>query len=89
MSSGYRHGYDDIEEIKDPDGVVAVISRRRSNGALTVAIFRTYERDGVAEKTGFFTLKHVAGVRRVLQIAEERIEKLEAAATPTEVRLRG
>jgi hypothetical protein len=78
---GIRNGYEDIEEIADPDGVIAVISRRRSNGTLSVAVFKTFERDGTKEKTNFFNAKHFAGVRRVLEIAEKRIEKLEAGST--------
>ena len=76
-TSGHRSGYDDVEQITDPDGVVAVISRRRSNGALSIAIFRTFERDGVQERTSFLSAKHFAGVRRVVDIAEKRMEKLE------------
>jgi hypothetical protein len=80
--SGIRNGYEDIEEICDPDGVIAVISRRRSNGALSVAVFKLFERDGTKEKTNFFGARHFAGVRRVLEIAETKIAKLEAAAQP-------
>jgi hypothetical protein len=80
MNNGIRNGYEDIEEIGDPDGVIAVISRRRSNGALSVGIFKVFERDGVKEKTNFLNSRHFAAVRRVLDIAETRIKKLEAAA---------
>jgi hypothetical protein len=79
MAGMSRNGYEDVEEIHDPDGVVGVISRRRSNGALSIAIFKTFERDGTVEKTNFLSARHFAGVRRVLAIAEERIAKLEPA----------
>ena len=79
---GPRTGYDDIEEISDPDGVVALISQRRSNGALSVAIFRIYERDGQKEKTNFMSSKHIAAARRVLDIAEKKMAKLEAQSAP-------
>lgn len=85
---GPRTGYDDIDEITDPDGVVALISRRRSNGALSVAIFRTYERDGEKEKTNFFGSKHIAAARRVLDIDEARMTKLEAAGAPAQQQAR-
>jgi hypothetical protein len=77
--TGHRNGYEDVEEIHDPDGVVGVISRRRSNGALSIAIFKVFDRDGVKEKTNFLSARHFAGVRRVLAIAEDRIAKLEPA----------
>ena len=79
MSTGHRNGYEDVEEIVDPDGVVALISRRRSNGALSIAIFKIFERDGVKEKTNFLGVKHFDAVRRVLLLAEKRIAKLEPA----------
>lgn len=77
---GIRNGFDDIDEVSDPDGVIAVISRRRSNGALSVAIFKTFERDGAVEKTNFFTSRQFAAVRRVLDIVEKKVAKLEAGA---------
>ncbi len=80
-----RNGYEDIEEVSDPDGVVAVISRRRSNGALSVGIFKIFERDGVKEKTNFLNSRHFSAVRRVLDIVEKKIAKLEAS---TEARSR-
>jgi hypothetical protein len=83
---GIRNGYEDIEEISDPDGVIAVISRRRSNGTLSVAVFKTFERDGAVEKTNFFGARHFAGVRRVLDIAEKKISKLEASAPQARAR---
>jgi hypothetical protein len=78
MNNGIRNGYEDIEEIVDPDGVVGLISRRRSNGALTIGLFKIFERDGVKEKTNFFSSRHIAAVRRILVIAEARMTKLEA-----------
>jgi hypothetical protein len=72
-----RNGYEDVEEINDPDGVVVVISRRKSNGTLSLAIFKSFERDGMREKTNFLSSRHLAGIRRVLDIAEARMAKLE------------
>ena len=85
---GIRNGFDDVDEINDPDGIVAIISRRRSNGALAVGIFKVFERDGAKEKTNFFNSNHIAAVRRVLDIAEQRITKLEAEVEPVRVRAR-
>lgn len=79
MANTPRNGYEDVEEITDPDGVVGVISRRRSNGAISIALFKIFERDGVKEKTNFLSRKHFSGIRRVLDIAEKRIAKLEPA----------
>lgn len=75
-----RNGYEDVEEIADPDGVVAVISRRRSNGILSIAIFKVFERDGNTERTNFFNARHLPAVRRVLEIAEQRLAVVDASS---------
>lgn len=81
MNRGIRNGYEDIDEVKDPTGIVAVVSRRRSNGALTVGIFKEFDRDGVRERTNFFGLMYFPAVRRVLDLVEARMEKLSAGLT--------
>lgn len=81
MNKGIRNGYEDIDEVKDPDGIVAVVSRRRSNGTLAVGLFKEFERDGVQERTNFFGSKHFAAVRRVLEIVEERVRNLEVSTS--------
>jgi hypothetical protein len=73
-------GYEDVEEIIDPEGVVGVISRRKYNGTLTLALFKIFDRDGVEERTNFLGSKHLAAARRVLEIAQERMAKLEATS---------
>jgi hypothetical protein len=74
-----RNGYEDVETISDPDGVVGVLSRRLSNGQISLAVYKLFERDGQQEKTSFLAASHFAGVRRILAIAEDRIKKLEPA----------
>jgi hypothetical protein len=71
-----RSGYEDVERIEDPDGIVAVISRRRSNGHLTLALFKTYRRDDAIERTSFFGSEFVPAAHRVLDLASRRMEKL-------------
>lgn len=73
-----RSGFEDVEQIADPDGVVAVITRHKPTGTLSVAIFKTFVRDGEPERTNFFRIKHFAAVRRVLETAEKRLAILEA-----------
>lgn len=86
MASNRHAGYEDIEEITDPDGVVGVISRRKYNGTLSLALFKVFERDGVAERTNFLGSRQLAAARRVIDIAIERMAKLEAAGPTVEVR---
>lgn len=72
-----RSGYEDIETIADASGVVAVISRRESNGQLSVGFFKVFDRDGEQEKTAFCQRKHLDGILRLVPIAAERMDALE------------
>lgn len=75
--SRIRQGYEDVDEVRDPDGIVAVVTRRLSHGTFTIGLFKEFKRDGVQERTNFFELKHLPAIRRVLAIVEERVRKLE------------
>jgi len=75
-----RGGYEEIETIHDPGGATAIISERVGKGTFTVAYFRTYERDGVEEKTSFFGLEHMDSLKRMIETSRKRIETLKAAA---------
>jgi len=86
MSTPTHQGYEDYDTIRDPEGIVGIISRRIAHNTFSVALFRVYERDGQEERTLFFGRKHFAAARRVLDLAEARIAKLEAEATPTSSR---
>jgi hypothetical protein len=71
--TGTRYGYTDLFRIEDPDGVVAVISRRNFNGDLAVGVFREYDRDGQTEKTAFLPVRQIDAAIRVLQLGKEKI----------------
>jgi len=83
MPATVHNSYEDYDIIRDPDGIIAVISRRVSNNTFTIAVFLTYQRDGAEERTVFFSPKYIPAVRRVLDIAEARVKKLEADNPPT------
>ncbi len=70
-----KSGYTDINKIEDPDGVVAIISRRNFNGDLTVGVYREYDRDGVTEKTSFMPVRQIDAAIRVLQAAKNFMEQ--------------
>jgi hypothetical protein len=72
-----RSGYQDIDTIQDAAGVVAVISRRESNGQLSVGFFKVFDRDGEQEKTAFLQRKHLDAVERLIPLARDRMDELE------------
>ena len=69
--------YNETDIIKDPDGVIAVITERVSDGAISFGIYREFDRGGRTERSKFLARRHVAGARRLLDDLEERLEQLE------------
>lgn len=84
MPPKIHHGYEELpqEQIDDPDGPRAIFSRRSGSPPLfTVAFFKTFRAaDDQVAQTSFFTLKSIQGLRRVIDLAEKRLQELAAGA---------
>ena len=76
MSGNVRNGYEDIDTLRDPSGAVIILSKRRSNGQISFALMKEFDRDGVTEKTAFLQRRHIDGAIKLLQIAAEEMDKL-------------
>ena len=73
-----RSGYIEVDRIQDPDGALAVLSMRVGGPPIcSIAIFKTFDRDGAEEKTAFFSHKMIDSVKRVVDIAGPRAQELE------------
>lgn len=73
-----RTGYVEVARIKDPDGILAIVSARVNGPPLvTIAIYKVFERDGVEQKTSFWTVKQTDAVLRVVGIAQQRAREEE------------
>lgn len=72
-----RNGYEDVDNVTDVDGVVAVISRRLHNGALSVAFMKEFDRDGTVERTAFLQRRHLDAIARLVPIVRERMDALD------------
>jgi hypothetical protein len=78
--SSRKLAYEDVDVLRDPDGILIVISKRIQRQPLfTLAIFKVFERNGVQERSSFLTTRQIPAVIRLLAIAEKRILELEAA----------
>lgn len=69
-------GFDDIDRLTDASGLLSVISRRRSNGMMTFCIFKTFERDGKIEQTGFIPELLIPQYHALAKITCDRIGEL-------------
>jgi hypothetical protein len=78
----YRSGYEELDRIKDPEGVVAIISGRLNGPpSVSIGLFKIFERDGEQAKTGFLNINQIDAAHRVLDLACERAKVLLAERT--------
>jgi hypothetical protein len=71
-------GFDDIDTLRNADGIIAIISRRRATGAYTVAVMKEFERDGMHERTQFISENLFDSYQDMVQRAIERVRELRA-----------
>jgi hypothetical protein len=73
--------YEDVDEIKDVDGVVAVITRATSNGSLAVGFFKEFDPgDGELQRTAFCREKQLEAIERLIPLVRARMAELRASA---------
>ena len=48
-------GFNDLDTLRNADGLVAFISQRKSNGSITIAVMKEFERDGSMHRTQFIS----------------------------------
>lgn len=71
-------GFVDVDELRDAHGLVAIISQRRSNGQMTIGVFKEFERDGRMERTAFIPEPLFAAYNAISKLAQERILEIRA-----------
>jgi len=71
--------YEDIDTLKDVDGVVAVFTRNKNTNRLAVAFFKEFDRDGEGdiERTAFMNTRHLDAVQRLIPLVRRRFEELQ------------
>ncbi len=69
-----------LEIIRDPDGVIAVISAREKDGRVSFMIGREFEVGAETKTTAYLSRRHLAACRRLLADLEERLELAEDQA---------
>ena len=67
-------GYQEVEDIRDPDGITIVITERIDTGHLSFRILKEYENHGEVKTTSYLGRRHIPAIRRLLQLLEDRLE---------------
>jgi hypothetical protein len=76
MAAG-SDNFREIDVIRDPDGLAAVITERRDNGRVSFMIAREFERNGQTMRSAFIARRHLPGARRLLEAVEDRLDQIE------------
>lgn len=74
MSTRTQDKYREIETIRDPDGVIAIITERVSTGHLSFKILKEYEDRGEIKTTPYLARRHIEAVRRVTERVQDRLD---------------
>lgn len=69
-----------VETIRDPDGVVAVITERIKDGRISFMLSREFEIGGKTQRSNYLNTRHLPAVRRMLADLEDRLELAEDQA---------
>ncbi|MBT8453024.1 MAG: hypothetical protein KJO40_13730 [Deltaproteobacteria bacterium] len=72
-----RNDFREVEIIRDPDGVVAIVSERKATGHVSFMIGREFDRAGDICRSSFLARRHIAGARRLLDALEDRLDVIE------------
>jgi hypothetical protein len=76
--SGSPPAYIDLDKLRSADGIIGIISQRRSTGVLTFGVFKEFERDGLVEKSSFVPENMLESYLAMVQLVRERIAELKA-----------
>lgn len=72
-------GFEDVDKLKNSSGIVAVISRRKSDGLLTFALFREWQGNaGDQGRTAFQPEHNLAAYKQMVGLVESRLAELQA-----------
>lgn len=83
-------GFVDVDTLEDANGLIAIISQRRSNGAMTIGVFKQFERDGRMERTSFIPEPLFSAFNALVKLAQERVVEIhEKGLEPIKIEPRG
>ena len=74
------NGFKVIEVVRDPDGVIAVVTEREKDGRVSFSIAREFTQGETSKRTNYLKRIHIAAIRRLLNDLEDRLELAEDRA---------
>lgn len=69
-----------VETVKDPDGVIAIITERVRDGRVSFSLAREFDSGGETKRTSYLSVRHLPAVQRLLSDLSEKLELYEDRA---------
>jgi hypothetical protein len=69
--------YREIETLRDPDGIIVVITQRTDTGHHSFRIQKEFESQGQVKHTSYLGRRHVDAVTRLMKKVGDRIDILD------------
>lgn len=66
--------YREVETLRDPDGVIVVITERVDTGHLSYRIQKEFESHGEVKATSYLGRRHIGAIRRLCDVLEDRLD---------------
>lgn len=79
MSNGSAQ-FSEVETVRDPDGVIAVVTQSLKDGRVSFCLAREFELNGETKRSSYMARRHVAAARRLLDAIEQKMELAEDRA---------
>lgn len=73
--AGSDSAFEQIDILRNAEGLIVVITKKRSNGALSCAMFKEFERNGETERSSFFQRRQIDQAIELLRLAAERMDQ--------------
>lgn len=68
--------YIDLDTLRNADGIISIISQRRTNGVITFALFKEFERDRRTDRTSFFGEYLIKSYAEMVELTSQRIVEI-------------
>jgi len=69
--------FKEIDIVRHPDGVIAVVTERARDGRVSFSIAREFEVGGKTKRTSYLARRHLPAVQQLLSDLSERLELAE------------
>jgi hypothetical protein len=66
--------YEEVAVIRDPDGLIAVISKKKDSDYFSFAILKEFDREERRVRSSFLNRRHVPAIKRLLTKVEEYLD---------------